>query len=367
MAFESGAIGFRVYWLPKTFSKEAVELFAQHAAAPLSAIGEEEIRGWVTGRHLLDRHITEETAFRGQYFYLVMQQAERKIPASLLRAECKMEELAILSAEEKPFINRQERAEIKKSVTERLLPQMPPQIKGTSFVYAPEAPFLYAAALSDKQSDLFTALIQQTLGFSILPCTPEFTALQRTKTDVTQWNAVSFSPNVSRDLMELTPGRDFLTWLLFYSEACGGTFSSDVLGEIQIMLEGPLLFTHEGAGAYEIVLRKGEPLLSMEAKSCLLNGKKLKHAKITFTIGEEIWTFSLDADAWVFRNLTLPKVEEVLDAVSHFEERIGRLERFLEVFLFVFDRFTELRNSKSAWNSIQKDIFRWVDERVGRI
>ncbi len=367
MAFESGSIGFRMYWVPKPFTRDAVDRFAEHAAVPLSAIKDDELRGWVTGRHLLDRHITEETAFRGQYFHLAMQQAARKIPASLLRAECKMEEMAMLAAEEKPFLNRQERAAIRKTVSEKLLPQMPPQIKGTPFVYAPESSFLYASAQSAKQSDLFVALIQQTLGVTIIPCTPDFTALQQTNTDIHQWNAVSFSPKVSSDLMELTTGRDFLTWLLFYTEACGGTFSSEALGDIQLMLEGPLLFTHEGAGAYEIVLRKGEPLLSMEAKSCLLNGKKLRQAKVTFTIGEEIWAFTLDADEWIFRNLTLPKIEEVMDETSYFEERIRRLERFLEMFLFIFGQFTAARSDKPRWNKMQKDIFKWVDERVGRI
>ncbi|MDD2237276.1 MAG: recombination-associated protein RdgC [Kiritimatiellae bacterium] len=367
MGFESGSIGFRLFWLPRSFPEDAAELFAEHAAPPLSTIGEEPVHGWVTGRHMLDRHITAETAFRGQYLYLAMQQAERKIPSSLLRAECKMEELALMAAEEKPFVSRQERAEIKKSVMERLLPQMPPQIKGTPLVYSPGATYLYATALPAKQCDVFTALIQQTLGFAILPCTPELAALQRTNTDVNQWNPISFSPDVPRDLMEVTPGRDFLTWLLFHSEACGGSFSGHESGVVHVMLEGPLLFTHEGGGAYEIVLRKGEPLLSTEAKSCLLSGKKLRQARVTFAIGEEIWAFNLDADELIFRNLSLPKIEEVLDASSHFEERIRRLERFLEIFFLVFDHFTEIRSSKAEWNGMQKDIFKWVQNRIGKI
>jgi hypothetical protein len=113
-------------------------------------------------------------------------------------------------------------------------------------------------------------------------------------------------------------------------------------------------------------LRKGEPLLRWK-QIRLLNGKKLRQANITCTIGDEIWGATLDADEWVFRNLALPKIEEVMDETSYFEERIRRLERFLEIFFFIFDRFTETRSAKPVWNKMQKEIFKWVNERVGRI
>jgi len=367
MGFDSGAASFRLYFLPNELPPDTVERFAQHAAAPIDTLGEGEARGWVSGRHLLDRNITEGTVHRGRYLFMALQQAERKIPPSLLKAECAMEELALMAAEEKPFVSRQEKAAIKRSVTERLLPGMPPQIKGIYFVHYPGDPFLLADALPTKQSDLFSSMFQQTLGFNPIMFTPEVAALERTNCDVNQWNRVCFSPDVPVDLMDLTPGRDFLTWLWFYSENRGGLFSLPSGEQAAIMIEGPLLFAHEGEGAYETVLRKGEPVNSAEAKTCLLCGKKLKSAKLTLAIGDEVWAFSLDADEFIFKNVKIPRIEELLDGVSHFEERMRRLQRFTELFMQLYDVFTNERSSSKDWANTKEELHQWVKNRTGRI
>ena len=74
--------------------KDALERFAAHAAPPLKSVGVESVHGWVGGRHMLDLPITEESAFYGGYLRLVLMKAERKVPTSLLRAECMLEEWA---------------------------------------------------------------------------------------------------------------------------------------------------------------------------------------------------------------------------------------------------------------------------------
>jgi hypothetical protein len=367
MGFDRGAVSYRVFYLPKKLPENAVDLFAQHAAPAVSSIGEEEVRGWVTGRHLLDRNITEETAYRGQYLFLSMVEAQRKVPRSLLQAECKMEELAVMAADIKPFVDKQQRAEIRQQVTERLLPNMPPQIKGTEMVAPPDSNHIFAAALPTKTCDTFTALFQQTLGYSLLPLTPDLAALERSSIDINQWNATSFTPDIPKEFMDITPGRDFLTWLWFYSEARGGVFDLPESPNVAVMLEGPLLFTLEGEGAYETMLRKGEPINSTEAKTCLLSGKKLKQAKITIAIGEEIWTLNFDADEFIIRNLKIPKIEEFLDSISHFEERMRRIERFTTIFLQIYDQFVVERSDSKTWSDLLKDSHKWIKNRIGRV
>ncbi len=367
MGFDSGAASFRLYFLQNALPEDAIDRFAQHAAPPISTLGEGESRGWVTGRHLLDRNINVETACRGSYYFMALQQAERKVPPSLLKAECAMEELAHMAAEEKAFVSRQEKAAIKRSVTERLLPTMPPQIKGTYFVHAIGSPFLFADALPTKQSDLFSSMFQQTQGFTPILFTPEVAALERTNCDVNQWNRVCFSPDVPVDLMDLTPGRDFLTWLWFHSESRGGLFSLESGEQAAAMIEGPLLFAHEGEGAYETVLRKGEPVNSAEAKVCLMSGKKLKSAKVTLAMGDEIWMFGLDADEFLFKNVKIPRIEELLDGVSHFEERMRRLQRFCDIFMQVYDVYTAERSDSEIWANTKTEMHQWVKNRTGRI
>ena len=99
MPFESGSVSFRMMELPRAIPKNFAEKFAAHRAGPLDAVGAGEQRGWVTGRHLLDSKITEDSAMHAGWVRLALRQAERKVPAALLKAECRMEELATMAAE----------------------------------------------------------------------------------------------------------------------------------------------------------------------------------------------------------------------------------------------------------------------------
>jgi hypothetical protein len=367
MAFESGSISCRLFTLPKKLPDDVVERFAKEAAPPLDTLSEGEVKGWVTGRHLLDRNITEETAFYGGYLRLALRLAEKKVPQSLLRAECKVEELAVMAAEDKPFLKATQRAEIRKSVYDRLLPNMPPQLKAMPFVCRPDSRYLFATALAAKQCDQFAAAIYATLGFNIFPMTPETAAAERKKVDARDWPGTSFTPDIDDGEMESQPGREFLTWLWFIAEAQEGTVYLEEQGQVNILIEGPLTFVHEGNGAHISVLRQGEPVNSAEARTCLLSGKKLKSAKVTLAIGEENWKVTLDADEFVLRGLTVPQSEENLDPISRFQERMLGLEKFTEVFLGLYDVFMEQRADSHRWKKTRDSIHEWVKSRKGRV
>ncbi len=365
MSFESGRMSFRMFYLPQPMPRDAVARFAAHAAPPLDALSGGEIHGWVSGRHLLDRQIDETTAFFGGYLRLTLMKAERKIPESLLRAECRMEELARLQATGQPALERKERVAIRRDITARLLPSMPPQLKGMSLVHGREADVLFAEALSEKQLDAFQANIRQTLGFGLIPVTPHAAALRRRKLDTRDLPPASFSPDCAEDTVSPSVGQDFLTWMWFFSEARGGVFRVTGHGEFAVMVEGPLVFVMEGEGAHETVLRRGCPVLSAEAKISLLSGKKLKRARIQIARGQEAWSCAFDADEFVFRGLRLPD-EEALDPAGRFQERMSRLGAFKEAFLSLYDLFLRERADETAWRETLAEAHRWVQERASR-
>ena len=139
MSFESGSMTFRMFYLPQLLPKNHVERFAAHAAPPITTLGDDPIHGWVTGRHLLDTNINKDTAYYAGYLRMTMMRAEKKIPESLLRAECRMEELARMQAENRAELDRKTRREIRQEISARLLPTMPPQLKGMALVHLPES------------------------------------------------------------------------------------------------------------------------------------------------------------------------------------------------------------------------------------
>lgn len=365
MAFESGSVSFRMFYVPKPMPRDVVERFAAHAAPPIDTLSDGAIQGWVTGRHLLDRNITDDTATYGGHLRLTLMQAERKIPEALLRAECRMEELAHIQAQGVDRVSGSVRREIRRSIESRLLPQMPPQLKGIPFVYDARNEMLYSAALSDKQVDAFQVHLAQTVGFSLIPVTPDMAAIKRLQSNVRDWQPASYSPERADDEVSHDPGLDFLTWLWFVAEHRGGQLKIEHVGDVAVMIEGPLMFVKEGGGAHEAVLRKGEPLMSSEAKASLLDGKKLRRAKITLALGDQAWTFTLDAPSFAFRGLKLPEGEK-MDAISKFQERIDLIDLFQRSFLGLFDRFVGERRDARKWSATLKDIHQWVTDRRTR-
>lgn len=365
MGFESGSLSYRAFYLSGKLPDDVIKRFAKHAIPPITTLGVGELNGWVTGRHLLDRHITEENATLAGYLRLTLVKAEKKVPEALLRAECKMEELALMAAENKPFVTRGERSEIKKGIMERLLPTMPPTLTGIPILLDSNADILYAGATTEKQMDVITIKFQESTGVKLIPMTAETASLMRRRISVEGIEPTSFSPDLEDPLAGGTIGSDFLTWLWFYSEMRGGLMTVDK-EQYGVALEGPLTFFLEGDGAHVTVLRKGAPLVSSEAKTALLSGKKLINAKLTMAHAQESWSVTLDANQFVFRGLKIPKGEEELDAVSRFQQRMVALDRFMNALLSFYDRFLDERLDGKQWKPVQKDIHKWVSDRVAK-
>ena len=365
MSFESGSISFRICYAVSGLPENALASFVKHAAPPLKSLGAEPAIGWVGGRHLFDLPITDENAYCGGYLRLSLLKAERKVPASLLRAECFLEEIARMKADGKPFVDRKTKSEIRKQVMDRLLPEMPPTLHAVQFVYDERGGAVYVGATSDKQMDAFRLQFQATTGVDLIPADAETALAHRRGENARQWAPISFSPEVPDEEMENRPGQDFLTWLWFASEDRAGIFNSKDQGQIAVALEGPLLMERPGNGAHVTALREGVPTASAEAQTALLTGKKLRRAKVTLARLDETWTCSFDADNFVFR-LKLPEPKDVLDPASKFQERIQKISTFRELFFELFDQFLDERCDEKKWAKAKKKIHQWVTDRAVR-
>jgi hypothetical protein len=362
MGFENGSLSFRMFFVSRDLTEDDISRFASQTLPPLSALSAEEVHGWVTGRHLLDRNITEESAYLGGYLRLALVRACRRIPPTLLRAECAMEEMAVMEAEQSTYLNQQKRREIRQQVQERLLPDMPPGLKGIEVVFDARSRMIYASATAEKQVDAFVLNLLQTTGCIAEPADPETLAEKTEQIDVRDWTPASFTDELEDGMVDGSAGREFLMWLWYGSEKRGGLAHIPDVGEIAYMIEGPLTFVMEGKGAHQITLKKGEPMLSTEARTALLSGKKLNRASVRFVRGNEAWAFTFDADAFVFRNLKLPQTE-AFDRVGKFQERMVLLEIFRSTFFHLFRAFIKERTAPESWQETKTAMRRWAAER----
>jgi hypothetical protein len=365
MAFESGGVSLRMFYLPGKLPDDHIERFAAQAAPPLNLIGNEVVSGWVTGRHLLDRQINEDSALVSGYLRLTLMKAEKKIPEALLRAECRMEELAEIQARDFSSLPRARRSEIRKEVSERLIQGIPPTLTGIPIVYDYDDELLYVGATSDKQTDAIVLAFRQATGLAPIMVTPETASLKRKHLNARDLTPTSFSPEVEDALAGDSLGHDFLTWLWFYSEQRGGMLSCD-FGRFGVGLDGPIMLVLEGDGAHVTMLQKGTPLVSAEAKTALQSGKKLARASVMMARGDEAWQFVLDAAELTLRSVKLPKGDSV-DAIGRFQDRMMALRTMRIVLMTAFDMFLEERFNPEKWAETNAAMRAWVSDRISRI
>ena len=358
MPFERGSFTFAMFDLNGELPDNLLELFKARKATALDAVTEEPQLGWVTGQHLLDTDIDENAMIGGSY-YLTLRQAVRKMPAALLNAVCKREERAYMRANDLEYVSSKMKKQIREEALEKHIQKMPPSLSGIPMVLDPNDKLLYVGASSTTQIDLFLDMFFQTLKVEPIQLTPGLLLEKKYQTTEVSFPELSFNGEKSS---EPTIGRDFLTWLWYYSEN-EATVQLEQYGEFEVLVEAPLLFiADEVQGAGESTVKKGEcPTRSAEAKAALTAGKKLKKAKVTFTRGSDIWSGTFDADQFAFGSFKLPEGEN-MDEDSVFSERVLNLSIFREAFIAYFCKFADSMMGIEA-ESFQKKVRDWAANR----
>lgn len=349
MSIQHGSLSVRLFHVPRPLPADAVERFAALALPHIGDIGTDTVQGWVTSRHDLDRNITPDTATYGGFLSLALAQAERRVSPSLLKAECRMEELAQENVTG-TFLSKTVRREIRRSVEARLKASAQPQIKTISFVYDAQNATIWTTALSDRQVDALQIHFAQTIGFSLTQFLPD-TAFPF----VRDWSPVSFSADRDPSECEQGAGLDFLTWLMFRSE-----LGAREANGIETFVEGPLHFIFGGAAAKSVVVKNGNPLVASATRSALVSGGKLASAKVSVIVNGLVFTFTFNADSFAFRGLRLPDPTELLDRVSAFQDRMGKLQMLRLAMSRLFEEYATHRDASVA------SMREWVQSRIVR-
>lgn len=362
MPFDRGSITFSMFDLAGDIPEDFAALFASAKAGTLDSVTAEPQLGWVTGRHLLDTAIDEASAQIGGSYYLTLRQAQRKIPASLLNALCRREEQAFLAANPgRDYVSGKDKKRIKEDVIARYINTMPPALSGISMVLEPHDKFLYLGGTSQSQIDLFIENFYRVTKMEPLQLTPALILEREFHTTCAAFPALKLhdSPVIPADPQV---GRDFLTWLLYYSESVGKlNFENN---EFDIMLEAPLVLIdeNEARGAGETSVKKGDsPLRGAEVKAALEVGKKLKKAKFTLTRDDNsVWCGTFDADNFVFGSFKLPEGEE-MNPDEIFADRVRALATFRLVLIEYFKLFaSSMLNDR---NAVETAMRKWISDR----
>ena len=357
MPFERGTFPLTMFKLTGDLPENTAELFSNKKAGRLEDVKDEVQIGWTGHNHLLETNIDEENIQHGGFVFVNLRTAKKKVASSQLKADIRIEEIAHIRASGYPELSRKKKKEIREDVTERLMNDATPQFSGIQAVIDQNDNSIYLGTSSIAAVDSFIGLFSDTFKIAPIQIVPE-ELMAEEKILQTSYTGLRL-PKGEED--DFTPGRDFLTWLWYFSEEKGGEVDVKNFGRFAFMPNGPLTFAAEGQGAFESVVRKGNPLNSAEAKTALSTGKKLKKAGLTFARADEIWNCSFDADTFTFSGMKLPEGEE-MDPASRFAERMNNLHIFKEVFNAYFKKF--LAETVENLDTVNSDITKWIETRI---
>ena len=156
-------------------------------------------------------------------------------------------------------------------------------------------------------------------------------------------------------------GPEFLTWLWFRSEIehripiRGGA-------TVEIELLGPIVLEAQYGDARSGTLKGESPATSPEARTALIEGKKLKKTRMRWKRDDAEWTFTLDGETFHVSGMAVPMPGRLPfdDAIAMRMEVLADFERMLEA---LFDVFLELRLDAKAWPDELERIHEWVREK----
>ena len=172
MSFENGSIALMICPLNGDLPEDFLACFSKYKGGMLDNVKQEAELGCVSGRHLLESRIDEGTSLFSGHLYINLRKAERKIPAQLLNAICRREELALMQASDKIVLTKKERAQIKEEAIEKNLMKMPPSISATPCVVDRLDNVLYFGGSSAAAFDVFVAEFLRAVNVEPVPISP---------------------------------------------------------------------------------------------------------------------------------------------------------------------------------------------------
>ncbi|MEA4863477.1 MAG: recombination-associated protein RdgC [Victivallaceae bacterium] len=340
MPFDRGAITMTIFELPAGLPEDYLARFSDKAAGTLDSVTEELQAGWVSGRCLLETTIDSTTSIAGDGCMVTLRKAVRRIPAGLLTAMLKREEIVWRKANEKDYTPGGVRRELRAEIIEKNIQKFPPSVSGTTMWIDPATGAIYVSAVSQNAIDEIIGAFVSTMEVEPLPFDHELLLRRNFDKSCAEFPAIELKKGVPAGSFI---GRDFLTWLWFFHES-GGVFHSDEIGDVEISLDGPLSFAGDDPecnGSAETVVKKGEnPLRSAEAKAAFEVGKKLRKAKLLIARDTQMWSLNFDADRFNFSSLRLPEGEK-LDFDSSMAERLENLDVFKRIVELAFNTFAK--------------------------
>jgi len=159
-------------------------------------------------------------------------------------------------------------------------------------------------------------------------------------------------------------GREFLVWLWFKSETGEGTFPLGDSGSAEIWLDDRIVLQPDQEDREDKVICLGDISRSREARFALAEYKTVTEAKIRLRVGDDEWSFILDATWLNFKSFKTPRLmeDDKEDPDGLFYEKRHLIEKAVAAVDAVFSSFIKLRLSTDWETHELPALLQWIRE-----
>ena len=156
-------------------------------------------------------------------------------------------------------------------------------------------------------------------------------------------------------------GEEFLTWIWFRWESDGGEFTLSGGRVVGVALDDFLAFAAPSDDETEQTLRRGLPTRTVQARTALRQGHRLKRARLLIAEGSRQWSATLDAPTFALSSVKLP--EDAEDCESDEDRTADRTANWLqlhEIVQALYARFLKERLRPDYLKTVGEAHARWM-------
>jgi hypothetical protein len=327
------------------------------------SMGSEEISfGWTSLENLLDTQFEYANYAVGDYLAFSFRLDRKKVPPSLMKIKYLEAEKKALGVKTKKFLSKGEKEELKERIRLELLGKTFPVPSFFDVCWSLSQGWVTFGSFSPKVVEEFEKLFKKCFNLTLsplVPWDPQHVEHSLAEKMVALKDGVFLNPQEQGKAGPPLLGREFLTWLWFKSEERGGAVQVPGAGDLEVSFARRLALESGGGEYSESIICQGLHAGLKEGKAAILDGKKVKEARIQLGVGTEKFEFTLKADSFQFQTLRLPEgieEEEETDKGGRLLERIYLMEKAVKTADQLFTLFLKKRLSPQ-----------WSGEEIPRI
>ena len=346
------------------------DTLSRYAFRSIDDFPEDKSVGWVNIDDMLDTEWRVSPPQKGGYLTFAMRMDMRRIQPAVLKKELRK---AIQKEEEenqktgKKFISRQRKLELREQVSLRLKSRMVPTPKIIDVIVDDDQPLIYITTTTPKEVETFCELFTRSFGISVAPL--DFFGVayiafaeKRHELDVLEDTPFGAGAANSSIMPGIILGRDFLSFLWFFSEKEGGAFTNaEGHGFSLDVLDSVAVTDATGTKISASIGHVWGDNFS-EAKLGIAKGKKVCAAKLRLDAEPDVFTCKMDQTG-ALTSLRLPFVqtpEEGDDPDAVFLERMYLLDKFWKMLDTAYIQFLFARLDADYWKTAVARINLWL-------